>query len=124
MRWFVTLLLGAAGGYLAARLATRTELDEFQRDLADRDRRSAAPTPSPTAPLRASEMAVPQPPPPEAPGIDPAKVMLIAATVAAYLGKHAVVRRIKVAGHRTGDPWAVYGRATLQASHDLVQVHR
>ncbi len=50
--------------------------------------------------------------------------MLIAATVAAYLGKHAVVRRIKVAGHRTGDPWAVYGRATLQASHNLVQGHR
>jgi len=119
MRWFVTLLLGAAGGYLASRLATRSELDEFQRDLQRRDRSSAAPAPSHPAPLPVSE-----PPSPEAPGIDPARVMLIAATVAAYLGKHAVVRRIKVAGHRTGDPWAVYGRATLQASHNLVQGHR
>ena len=57
-------------------------------------------------------------------GIDPARVMLIGAAVAAYLGKHAVVRRIRVLGHRSGDPWALSGRATLQASHNVVQAHR
>jgi hypothetical protein len=50
--------------------------------------------------------------------------MLIGAAVAAYLGKHAVVRRIRVVGHRGGDPWALSGRATLQASHNVVQTHR
>ncbi len=124
MRWFVTLLLGAAGGYLAARATTRSELDQFQRDLDTRERREVAPAPSRPAPPLQPEVVAAEPPSPDAPGIEPTKVMLIAASVAAFLGKHAVVRRIKVAGHRTGDPWAVYGRATLQASHNLVQTHR
>ena len=124
MRWFLTLILGAAGGYLAARATTRSELDQFQRDLDSRERRAVAPAPSRPAPPPQPEAVAAEPAPPEAPGIDPIKVMLISASVAAFLGKHAVVRRIKVAGHGTGDPWAVYGRATLQASHNLVQTHR
>ncbi len=115
MRWLVTLLLGAVGGYLASRVATRSEIDEFQREL----RSGAKPVPARQVP------SVPQPEPtPEAEGIDSTRIMLIGAAVAAYLGKHAVVRRIRVVGHRGGDPWALSGRATLQASHNVVQTHR
>lgn len=124
MRWFVTLLLGAAGGYLAARATMRSELDQFRREMeAGGGRSVTAPAPAPAAP----PPPAPEPagtaaevPVPEAPGVTPETVMLIAASVAAFLGKHAVVRRIRVAGHRSGDPWALYGRTTVQASHNIV----
>jgi hypothetical protein len=115
MRWLVTLLLGAVGGYLASRVATRSELDEFQQELRSVEK-SARDRHVPSGPQAE--------PTPQAEGIDPTRVMLIGAAVAAYLGKHAVVRRIRVVGHRGGDPWALSGRATLQASHNVVQTHR
>ena len=132
MRWFVTLVLGAAGGFLAARATMRSELDQLRRELAGGNGRpSVAPPPAEPAPEppvqetlgEAAHEAVAEAGAPEHPGLDPTTVMLIAASVAAYLGKRAVVRRIKVAGHRAGDPWALSGRTTLQASHNIVQVH-
>lgn len=132
MRWFVTLVLGAAGGYLAARATMRSELDQFRRELAaGKGRPSVAPPPPAPTPEPPVPEAVPESVPeavaeagaPEHPGLDPSTVMLIAASVAAFLGKRAVVRRIKVAGHRAGDPWALSGRTTLQASHNIVQIH-
>ena len=111
----VTLLVGRGRGYLASRVATRSELDEFQNELRSVEK---------SAPDRHVPSAPQADPTPHTEGIDPTRVMLIGAAVAAYLGKHAVVRRIRVVGHRGGDPWALSGRATLQASHNVVQTHR
>lgn len=143
MRWFMTLILGAAGGFLAARMTMQSELDEFRKEMLGRNGRgSVAPPPEAPAPQAAPEPSgapAPAPAPasasaeapaeasasaaPERPPVDEATAMIIAAAVAAYLGKRAAVRRIRVLGHGSGDPWAVSGRISLQASHNVVQTH-
>lgn len=123
MRWFVTLILGAAGGFLAARATMQKELDEFRKEILARNGRVAtapppeAPAPAPAPVAEAPAAALEHPP------VDEETAMIIAAAVAAYLGKRAAVRRIRVVGHGSGDPWAVSGRISLQASHNVVQTH-
>jgi methylmalonyl-CoA carboxyltransferase large subunit len=41
-------------------------------------------------------------------------VLVISAAVAAFLGKRASIRQIRLTGE---SPWAMQGRATVQASH-------
>ena len=48
-RRFITLLLGAAGGYLAARATMRSELDQLRREMESRGGRSVS-APAPAAP--------------------------------------------------------------------------
>lgn len=128
MRWFVSLILGAAGGFLAARVTMQKELDEFRKEILNRNGRGAV-APPPEAPAPAPAPVAEAPPAPEAPAapehppVDEETAMIIAAAVAAYLGKRAAVRRIRVVGHGSGDPWAVSGRISLQASHNVVQTH-
>jgi len=43
-------------------------------------------------------------------------VLVISAAVAAFLGKRASIRQIRLAGET---PWAMQGRATVQASHGI-----
>lgn len=129
MRWFMTLILGAAGGFLAARATMQKELDEFRKEILTRNGRgTTAPPPEAPAPAPAPVVEAPQPvaeapAAPETPPVDEETAMIIAAAVAAYLGKRAAVRRIRVVGHGSGDPWAVSGRISLQASHNVVQTH-
>jgi len=47
----------------------------------------------------------------------PAEIVLaIAAAVAAFLGKRASIRQIRLTGET---PWAMQGRASVQASHGI-----
>lgn len=43
-------------------------------------------------------------------------VLVISAAVAAFLGKRASIRQIRLTGE---SPWAMQGRATVQASHGM-----
>jgi methylmalonyl-CoA carboxyltransferase 12S subunit len=58
---------------------------------------------------------VAQPPTVET-GIRPEVVLAISAAVAAFLGKRASIRQIRWTGE---SPWAMQGRATVQASHGI-----
>ncbi|MGB7434104.1 MAG: hypothetical protein WBR26_01110 [Candidatus Acidiferrum sp.] len=54
--------------------------------------------------------------PPSSQEDSPDIVLVISAAVAAFLGKRASIRQI----HLTGEtPWAMQGRATVQASHGI-----
>ncbi|MEW4569250.1 hypothetical protein AB1L88_15405 [Tautonia sp. JC769] len=54
------------------------------------------------------------------PPISEELVFVISAAVAAYLGKRAHVRQIRLLG---SDAWARQGRVTVQASHTLAIQH-
>jgi methylmalonyl-CoA carboxyltransferase large subunit len=53
---------------------------------------------------------------PEAEGLSEELVLVISAAVAAFLGKKAHIRQIRLLGSAA---WAQQGRATIQASHAL-----
>jgi methylmalonyl-CoA carboxyltransferase large subunit len=67
---------------------------------------AAAPAPARTA----------SPPAPAAEGLSEELVLVISAAVAAFLGKKAHIRQIRLLGSAA---WAHQGRATIQASHAL-----
>ena len=46
--------------------------------------------------------------------VSPDIILAISAAVAAFLGKRASIRQIRLSGET---PWAMQGRATVQASH-------
>ncbi|MGA2599993.1 MAG: hypothetical protein ABSH09_23740 [Bryobacteraceae bacterium] len=60
----------------------------------------------------------------EEPAVTPEVVMLISAAIAAYLGKHARVKSIRRIGPQGFNPWSQQGRATIQASHNVMWSHR
>jgi methylmalonyl-CoA carboxyltransferase 12S subunit len=64
-----------------------------------------------------SAVAAPAPAP-EAEGLSEELVLVIGAAVAAFLGKRAHVRQIRLLGSAA---WAQQGRVTIQASHTLGQ---
>src|SRR5581483_57324 len=64
--------------------------------------------------------AVPPPAAPPAEGLSEELVLVIGAAVAAFLGKRAHVRQIRLVGTAT---WAQQGRVTIQASHALAGRH-
>ncbi len=49
-------------------------------------------------------------------GVAPEIILAISAAVAAFLGKRASIRQIRLTGET---PWAMQGRATVQASHGI-----
>jgi methylmalonyl-CoA carboxyltransferase 12S subunit len=49
-------------------------------------------------------------------GVSSEVVLIISAAVAAFLGKRASIRQIRLSGE---SPWAMQGRATVQASHGI-----
>jgi methylmalonyl-CoA carboxyltransferase large subunit len=64
----------------------------------------------------ATSLAPAQPAAPEAEGLSEELVLVISAAVAAFLGKKAHIRQIRLLGSAA---WAQQGRATIQASHAL-----
>jgi len=54
--------------------------------------------------------------PPTETGIPGEIILAISAAVAAFLGKRASIRQIRLTGET---PWAMQGRATVQASHGI-----
>ncbi|GMU54093.1 MAG: hypothetical protein AMXMBFR33_32390 [Candidatus Xenobia bacterium] len=52
--------------------------------------------------------------------IDENDLVVLAAAVAAYLGKRTPIRQVRLIGSKS---WATQGRVTLQASHHLEVMH-
>ncbi len=54
-------------------------------------------------------------------GISPEIVLAISAAVAAFLGKRATIRQIRLT---SSNAWSAAGRASMQASHTIVRGNR
>jgi methylmalonyl-CoA carboxyltransferase large subunit len=67
--------------------------------------------------LLAAKPVPPLAPPPQT-EIAPEIVLAISAAVAAFLGKRATIRQIRLSD---SSAWASQGRATIQASHAIVR---
>jgi methylmalonyl-CoA carboxyltransferase large subunit len=96
-------------------------LDALRQDLARLTARvealEAAVAPKPRAPEAPAKAPAPVAPPATAPEpLSEELVLVIAATVAAFLGKKPHIRQIHLLG---SVPWAQQGRATIQASHAI-----
>ena len=75
--------------------------------------------PEPIAVPAAAKIAAPSPKPAVAEGINEEIMLVIAAAVAAFVGKSARVRSAHYL-HEGQSPWAQQGRVFVQASHNLV----
>lgn len=51
--------------------------------------------------------------------IEPEVLMVIAATVAAFMGHRARIRRVRRSFTQGMNPWAQQGRVSIQASHNV-----
>ena len=102
---------------LAAALeALRRELAELGERVAVLERRAGAGGAGDTA----QAPAPPAAPAAAAEGLSEETVLVIAAAVAAFLGKKAPIRQIRLLGSAA---WAQQGRVTIQASHALAVHH-
>lgn len=90
-------------------------LDEIRQELARLNGRvlalEAALRPAPVAPA-----AAPPPEKKEEPPLTEELLVVLGAAVAAYLGKKAPIRQIRLL---SSGAWAQQGRVTIQASHHL-----
>ncbi len=75
---------------------------------------ASAPAPGPAAPPYPDREPTPE-------GLSEELVLVIAAAIAAFLGKKAHIRQIRLLG---SPGWAEHGRVTIQASHVLSTHHR
>ena len=103
-------------------------LEEVNRRLKDLDERlhtlelrmgegasaavAKAPSPAP----------VPVVPKQEEEQIDPEVLMVIAAAVAAFMGRKARIRRVRRSVTPGMNPWAQQGRVSIQASHNVAWI--
>ncbi len=95
-------------------------LGELRRELARLGERVAALEAAGNAKPRPPVPAPPPAPAPKAEALSEELVLVISAAVAAFLGKRAHVRQIRLVGTTT---WAQQGRVTIQASHALSARH-
>ena len=75
-----------------------------------------SPKPEVSAPAAA---AAPVDTKPEEEQIEPEVLMVIAAAVAAFMGKKARIRRVRRSATPGMNPWAQQGRVSIQASHNV-----
>jgi methylmalonyl-CoA carboxyltransferase 12S subunit len=93
-------------------------LHEVRQELAQLRQRVAAlesakqPAPSPVPEPAAAPRTTPVAPAPD--GVSEELVLVLGAAVAAFLGKRAPIRQIRLLGSAA---WAQQGRVTIQASH-------
>jgi methylmalonyl-CoA carboxyltransferase 12S subunit len=85
------------------------KVEELEKRIAQLESMLAAAKSAPSAGSRAEQ-------PPVATGISPEIILAISTAVAAFLGKRASIRQIRLTGET---PWAMQGRATVQASHGI-----
>jgi methylmalonyl-CoA carboxyltransferase large subunit len=81
----------------------REEIERLSGRVAALEAAAQAPVPAAAAPPASAELS-------------PQLVAVIGAAVAAFLGKKAHLRQVRLVG---GSSWAQHGRATIQASHVL-----
>jgi Na+-transporting methylmalonyl-CoA/oxaloacetate decarboxylase gamma subunit len=134
---FLVLLLlvvaaGASISYFAVRRSMRAELNELKTALY-RHIQSTSEQPAVAQPAKAAEpkpaaKEVPQPvvAKPAAPAVQPAGdevppeiLAVIAAAVAHFCGVEARIRSARLAPTAGTSAWAQWGRASVQASHNL-----
>jgi methylmalonyl-CoA carboxyltransferase 12S subunit len=77
---------------------------------------SAKPVAIAAAPVPAPVQAAPKK---EEEQIEPEVLMVIAAAVAAFMGKKARIRRVRRSVAGGMNPWAQQGRVSIQASHNV-----
>jgi methylmalonyl-CoA carboxyltransferase 12S subunit len=90
----------------------RARLAEMQGEMARMAERLAHLDGQPAEPAAVASA----PPPTVEEGISEDVVLVLAAAIAAYLGKRAHIRQIRLLGSA---PWAQQGRVSIQASHRL-----
>jgi methylmalonyl-CoA carboxyltransferase large subunit len=81
--------------------------DMAKPDMAKPVASAPAPAPLPVAPENEEER------------IEPEVLMVIAAAVAAFMGKKARIRRVRRSATPGMNPWAQQGRVSIQASHTV-----
>jgi methylmalonyl-CoA carboxyltransferase large subunit len=108
----LAVLGGWAAGALSARTTVRRELEKLRPAPAPPQARPAVP---PTA-------VAPEPP---TDGLNDEMIAVLTATVAAFLGKKARIRRARLVSPMThSSAWAQQGRVYVQASHNLGAMQR
>jgi methylmalonyl-CoA carboxyltransferase large subunit len=98
----------------AARLVEA--LEALRQEVARLGERVAALEAAASPSARAASNSQPAAARPEAEGLSEEILLAISAAIAAYLGKKAPIRQIRLL---RSDAWAQQGRATIQASHAL-----
>jgi len=116
-----------AGGWIAgaitARFIVRREIEKLHLPAAGNG--AAPPQPVPE-PVRSQPLPAPIPQPQPAPAaqvsdqLDEEILMVLTATVAAFLGKTARIRRARLLSTgASSNPWGQQGRVYVQGSHNL-----
>ncbi|ABF42025.1 hypothetical protein Acid345_3024 [Candidatus Koribacter versatilis Ellin345] len=99
--------------------ARQTELAEQLKAVQRSITAKAEPVPPPPVNVNASKPTATAEPAPPKPAAIPEEIMLvIAAAVAAFVGKSARIRSARYM-HEGQSPWAQQGRVFIQASHNL-----
>lgn len=83
----------------------KAKVEELEKRIAQLESTLAAAKGAPSAERPAIETGIPG-----------EIILAISAAVAAFLGKRASIRQIRLTGET---PWAMQGRATVQASHGI-----
>ena len=95
------------------------QLKAVQRSVTALEPKKAEPVPPPPAKVEVPKAeAKPQPQPPQVEGISEEIMLVIAAAVAAFVGKSARIRSARYVNEGQS-PWAQQGRVFIQASHNL-----
>lgn len=100
-----------------ARIADLTaQLRAMEERLRSLEARFAPPLAAPVAPAPAPKPAVPKQ---QEEPISEEILMVIAAAVAAFMGKKAKIRRVRRMTEFGVNPWSQQGRVSIQASHNV-----
>ena len=106
MNTFLFMLASTAVGWL---LGTRTTQRQLDARFADFERKMAAATPPVAAPVEE---------PPKDEELDEETLLILSASIAAFLGKKARIRRVRRL--QPGfSPWSQQGRVNIMGSHDV-----
>ncbi len=115
----IAIAIGTLVTYLSTRRRMEAEIGELRALLKAREKAEIV-TPAPVAPSKATpEVALP----PKTEEIAAEVLAVIAASVAAFLGKTARVRGVHLLEPVESNAWAQQGRVYIQASHNLERVH-
>ncbi len=131
-------LIGCTLSYYLSRRVALREVERMRNELeqevaavaarAAEQKPAAAVAPAaPPAPKAAPQPAPapkPAPAPPKEEGLSEELMLIIAAAVAAHLGKKVRVRHARLMQPTGVNPWAQQGRVIVQASHALALTHR
>lgn len=128
-------LVGCTLSYYLSRRVVLREMERLRKDLGQaaqvvavepKSAIAAAPVAKPTPVVVPQPAAVPKPAPapPKEEGLSEELMLIIAAAVAAHLGKKVRIRQARLVQPSGTNSWAQQGRVIVQASHALALSHR